>query len=241
MYFYFIAMCFVYVQICSILILLHFKKLCCYCCFSITKLCLTLCNPMDCTTPGFPVLHYPPELVQTHVHWVSDANLPSYPLLPFLSSPQPFTASGSFPVSQPFTSGGQTIEAKPSVLPMNIQGWFPLGLTGLISLLSKGLSRVFSSTISKESILWCSAFFMVQLSHPYMTTGKTIALTIQIFVCKVMSLLFNMHSRLIIAFLPKSKCVLISWLQSQSQWFWSPRKESLSLFPFFPHLSDMKW
>ena len=161
---------------------------------------MTLCNPMDCTTPGFPVLHYPPELAQTHVHWVSDANLPSYPLLPFLSSPQPFTASGSFPVSQPFTSGGQTIEAKPSVLPMNIQGWFPLGLTGLISLLSKGLSRVFSSTISKESILWCSAFFMVQLSHLHMTTGKNISLTIQTIVGKVMFLLFNMLSRFVIAF-----------------------------------------
>ena len=97
--------------------------------------------------------------------------------------------------------------------PMNIQGWFPLGLTDLISLKSKGLSRVFSKHHSlKASILRCSAFFMVQLTHLHMTTGKAIALTIQDFVGNVMSLLFNMLSRLVIAFLPRSKCLLISWL-----------------------------
>ena len=81
-------------------------------------------------------------------------------------------------------------------LPMNIQGWFPLGLTGLISLLSKGFSSLLQHHISKASILWCSAFFMVQLSHSYMTTGKTMALTIQTFVGKATSLLFNTLSRL---------------------------------------------
>ena len=91
---------------------------------------------------------------------------------------------------------------------MNIQDWFPLGLTDLISLLSKGLSRVFKS--SEASILQCSAFFMVQLSHPYLTAGKTIALTKWTFVGKVMSLLFNMLSRFVIAFLPRSNHVLIS-------------------------------
>ena len=88
-------------------------------------------------------------------------------------------------------------------------------MTGLISLLSKGLSRVYSNIIQFESIiLWCSAFFMVQLSHPYMTTGKTIPLTRWTFVGRVMSLLFNMLSRLVITFLPRSKRLLISWLQS---------------------------
>ena len=77
---------------------------------------------------------------------------------------------------------------------------------------------------SKESILWCSAFFMVQLSHPYMTTGKTIAFTIRNFVGKVMSLLFNMLSRLVIVFLPRSKCLLISWLQSPSSVILEPKK-----------------
>ena len=135
---------------------------------------------------------------------------------PFSSCPQSFPASGYFPISQLLTSGGQSIgaSASASVLPMNIQGWFPLGLTGLISLQSKGLSRVFSNHSSKASIQ-CSAFFMVQLSHSYMITGKTTALTIWTFVSKVMSLLFNMLSRLVIAFLPRSKRLLIWWLQSR--------------------------
>ena len=101
-------------------------------------------------------------------------------VITFSSCLQSFPASGSFPVSWLFTSGGQSTGASASstVLLMNIHSRFPLGLTGLISLLSKGLSRVFSSTTgSKASILWCSAIFMVQLSHPHMTTGKTIALT----------------------------------------------------------------
>ena len=96
--------------------------------------------------------------------------------------------------------------------------------SGLISL-SKGLSRVFSrTTVQKLSILQCSSFFMVQLSHPYMTTGKTIALTTQTVVGKVMSLLFNMLSRFVIAFLPRNKCLLISWLQSRSTVILEPKK-----------------
>ena len=115
---------------------------------------------------------------------------------PFSFCLQSFPASGSFPVSQIFTSGGQSIGASTSVsvLPINIQDRFPSGLTGLISLLSKELPRVFSSTVqnsSKASILQLSASFMVQLSHPYMTTGKTIAFTIWSFVAKVISLLFS--------------------------------------------------
>ena len=120
-------------------------------------------------------------------------------------------------MSQPFTPGSQSIaaSASASVLPVNIQSWFPLGLPGLISLLSKGLSRVFSSTtVQKHQFSRCSAFFMVQLSYLSMTSGQTIDLTIQTFVGKVMSLLFNMLSRFVIAFLPRSKCLLISWLQS---------------------------
>ena len=77
---------------------------------------------------------------------------------------------------------------------------------------------------SKASILWCSFLFIVQLSHPYMTTGKTIALTRQTFVSKIMSLLFNILSRFVIVFLSRSKCLLISWLKSPSTWFWKPRK-----------------
>ena len=115
--------------------------------------------------------------------------------VPFSSCPQSLPASGSFPMSQLFTWGGQSIgvSASASVLPMNTQDWSPLGWTGWISLQSKGLSRVFSQQhSSKASTLQCSAFFTVQLSHPYMTTGKTIALTRWTSVGKVMSLLFNM-------------------------------------------------
>ena len=102
----------------------------------------------------------------------------------FSSCPQSLPASGSFPMSQLFTWGGQSIgvSGSASVLPMNTQDWSPLGWTGWISLQSKGLSRVFSNTtVQKASILRYSAFFIVQLSHPYMTTGKTIALTIRTF------------------------------------------------------------
>ena len=132
---------------------------------------------------------------------------------------QSFPASGSFSISQFFALGSQSIEASASasVLPMNIQDWFPLGLTGLIPLLSKGLSRVIFQCHSwKASILWHSAFFMVLLSHLYKTTGKTTALTIRTFVYKVMSLPFNIGSRFVIAFLPRSKHLLISWLWSPS-------------------------
>jgi len=111
-------------------------------------------------------------------------------VVPFSSHLQSFPASGSFPRSQFFTSGGQSIRASASVLPMNIQDWFSLGLTSLISLQSKGLSSLLQHHSSKASILQHSAFFIVQFSHPYVTTGKTIALTKWTFVGKVMSLLF---------------------------------------------------
>ena len=115
---------------------------------SVTQLCPTLCDPMDRSTPDFPVVHQLPELAQTHVHRVSDTIQPSHPVVPFSSCLQPFPASESFPISQLFTSGGQSIgaSASASVLPLNIQDWFPLGWTGWISLQSKGLSRAFSNT-----------------------------------------------------------------------------------------------
>ena len=121
------------------------------------------------------------------------------------------------------TLGGQSIRASvlASVLPMDIQGWFLLGFIGLI-LLSKGLSRVFpSNTIQKHQFF--SAVY-IQFSYPYMPTGKTIAWIIGMFVSKVMSLLFNMLSRFVIAFLPRSKSLLISWLQLLSTVFLEPKK-----------------
>ena len=141
-------------------------------------------------------------------------------------------------MSQFFASGGQNIgaSASPSVLPMNIQGWFPLGFTGLISLQSKGLSRVFSNTtiqkhqfFSAQPSLWSNSRI-----HMWLTTGKTIALTRQTFVVKVMSLLFNMLSRFVIAFLRRSKCLLILWLQSPSAVMLESKKMNSDSFHFFP-------
>ena len=122
------------------------------CCYSVTKLYLTLCEPMNCRTPGFSVLYYLPEFTQSHADWISNAIQPSHPL----SSPSPLAFNisqhqGLFS-SQLFASCGQIIEASASVHPMNIQGWLPLGFTGLISLQSKELSRVFSSTTVQRGI-----------------------------------------------------------------------------------------
>ena len=129
---------------------------------SVSQSCPTLCNPMDCSTPGLPVHHQLPEFTQTHVHWVGDAIQLSHPL----SSPSPpafnlSPASGSFLMSQFFTSGGQSIgaSASASVLTVNIQDWLPSGLTGWISLQSKGLSRAFSNTTVQKH-----QFFSAQLS-----------------------------------------------------------------------------
>ena len=110
---------------------------------SATQLCPILCDPMDCSTPGLPVYHQLPGFTQAHVHWVSDVIQPfSFSVFPFSSHLHSFPASGSFQMSQFFASGGQNIwvSASASVPPMNIQDWFPLGWTGWISLLSKGLS-----------------------------------------------------------------------------------------------------
>ena len=135
-------------------------------------------------------------------------------VVPFSPCTQSLPASGSFPMRQLFASGSQSIgvSASTSVLPINPQDWSSLRWTGWISLQSKGLQSHLQHHSSKASILRCSAFFTVQLSHPYMTTGKSIALTRQTFVGKVMSVLLNMLSRLVIAFLPRSKHLLISLL-----------------------------
>ena len=150
--------------------------------------------------------HQLPESIQTPVHWFGDAIQPSHPLLS--PSPSSFNLSQHqrlIPISQLFPSGGQSTgaSASASVLPVNIQGWFPLELIGFDLLKVQGtLKSLLRHHSSKASILQCSAFFIVQVSHPYMTTGKTIALARRTFVGKVMSLLFNMLSRLVIAFLP---------------------------------------
>ena len=135
---------------------------------------------MDCSTPGFPVLHYLPEFVQKSCP-LSQWCHPTIPfsVVPISSCPQSFPVPGSFPVSQLIASGGQSIgvSASASVLQMNIQGcWFPLGLTGLTFLQSKGLSRVSSSTTVWRHQLGAQLYFMVQLSYQYMSTRKNITL-----------------------------------------------------------------
>ena len=139
-----------------------------------------------------------------------------------------FSASGSFPMSQFFASGSQSIgiSASTSVLPTNIQDSFiSFGAHQLDLLAVQGtLKSLLQHHSSKASILWCSAFFIVQLSHPHMTTGKTIALTRRTFVGKVMSLLLNILSSLVITFLPRSKRLLMSWLQSPSAVILEPKK-----------------
>ena len=163
---------------------------------SVAKSCPTLWNPRDYSMPSIPVHHQLPELAQTHVHRVGDAIQPSHPLS--FPSPPAFNLSqpsGSFPVSQFFISGGQRIgvSASASVLLMNIQDWFPLGLTG--SPCSPRESQESSSTPQFKSInSSVLSFFLQSNSHPYMTTGKIIALTRQSFLGKVVSLLFSMLS-----------------------------------------------
>ena len=176
---------------------------------------------MHRSTPGLPVHHQLPGFTQTHIHRVSDAIQPSHPLL----SPSPPALNPSqhqsFPMSQLFEWGGQStgVSALASFLPKITQGWSPSEWTGWISLQSKGLSWVFSNTTGQKH-----QFFSASSINPYMTTGKTITLTSRTFVGKVMSLLFNMLSRLVITFLPRSKCLLISWLQSPSAVILEPQK-----------------
>ena len=187
-----------------------------------------LCNPMDCSTPGHPVHQKLPELAQTHVHQVGDDIQPSHPL----SSPSPPVFN--FPSIRIFSN-----ESVPhirwtkywsfsfSIKPSNVYSELISLMIDRFDLLAVQGTRksLLQHHSSKASILRRSAFFTVQLSHPYMTTGKTIALTRRTFVCKVMSLLFNMLSSLVITFLPRSKCLLILWLQLPSAVILEPPKK----------------
>ena len=163
---------------------------------------------MDCSTPGFPVHHQLPGACSNScpLSWWCHPTISSS-VIPF-SHLQSLPALASFQMSQFFTSGGQSIgvSASASVLSMSIQDWFPYWLDLLA--VQGTLKSLLQHHSSEASILHHSAFFIVQLSHPYMTTRKTIALTRQTFVGKGMSLLFNMLSRLVVAFLPRSKHLL---------------------------------
>ena len=183
---------------------------------SVTQLCPTLWGPMNCSTPGLPVHHQLQEFTQTHVHWVSDAIQPSNPL----SSPSPpaLNLSQHQGLFKCVSSSHQVAKVLEFQLQHQSFQWIPrtdLFRMDCLDLLAvqgtlKSLPQQHSS---KASILQCSAFSIVQLSHPYMTTGKTIALTRQTFVGNAMSLIFNMLSRLVKTFLPRSKHLSISWLK----------------------------
>ena len=199
-----------------------------------------LCDPMDCSTPGFPVHHQLLELTQTHVHQVGDAIQPSHPL----SSPSlpAFNLSQHQGLFKWISSSHQVAKVLEFQLyHQSFQRIFRtdfLRIDRLDLLAVQGtLKGLLQHHSSKASILWCSAFFRVQLSHPYMTTGKTIALTRWTFVGKVMSLLLNMLSRLVITFLPSSKRLLISWLQSPSAVILEPQKINLTVFTVSPSIS----
>ena len=194
--------------------------------------------------PGFPVHHQLPEFTQTHVHQVGDAKQPSHLCPPLLLPPSIFPSI--------------SVSSSESVLHIRWPKYWSFSFSisasneysGLISfrmdwlelLAVQGtLKSLLQHHSSKASILWHSAFFIVQLSHPHMTTGKTIALTRRTFVGKVMSLLFNILSRLVIAFLPRSKCFFNFMAAVTICSDFGVQDNSLSLFPLFPHLFAMRF
>ena len=163
---------------------------------------------------------------------------------PFSSCPQSLPASKSFPMSQLFAWGGQStgVSALASFLPRKSDGWSPSEWIDWISLQSKGLSRVFSNTTVQKHQFFGTQPSSQSNSHPYMTTGKTIALTRRTLVGKVTSLLLNMLSKLVTTFLPRSKCLLISWLQSPSAVILEPRKiKSDTVSTVSPSISHVWW
>ena len=189
--------------------------------------------------PGLPVHHQLLEFTQTHVHWVNDTIQPSHPL----SSAVPPTFNLSqhkglfkwvalrirWPKYWSFSFNISPSNEYSGLISFRIDCLDLLAVQGILKSLLQHHS-------SKASILGCSAFFIVQLSHPYVTTGKTISLTRWTFVDKILPLLFNMLSRLVITFLPKSKHLLISWLQSPSAVIWEPPKiKSATVSPSICH------
>ena len=208
---------------------------------SFSQLCPTLCDPINRSMPGLLVHHQLLESTQTHVHWVGGAIQPSYPLLS-PSSPA-FNLSqhqGLFNESALWIRWPKYWSFSCNMSPSNEHpGLISFRMDWLDLLAVQGtLKSLLQHNSSKASILLCSAFLIVQLSHRYMTTRKTIALTRWTFIGEVMSLLFNMLSRLVITFLPRSKCLLISWLQSQPAMILEPRKiKSATVSPSI----SMKW
>ena len=194
---------------------------------SVAQSCPTLCNPMNRSMPGLPVHHQLPEFTQTHVHRVSDAIQPSHPLLSLLLLPQippsikvfsnESTLRMRWPKYWSFSFSISPSKDIPELISFRMDWLDLLAVHGTLKSLLQHHS-------SNASILRRSAFYTVQLSHPYMATGKTIALTRWTFAGKVRSLLLYMLSRLVITLLPSSKRLLIPWLQSPSAVILEPKK-----------------
>ena len=195
--------------------------------------CPTLCDPMDCSTPGFPVLHYLLEFAQTHVQWISDAIQPCHPLTP--SSPALNLSPHQSCLS---VSGNQNTgaSASASVIPVNFQGWYPLTLTGVISLLSRGLSQVFSSPT-----VWRQQFFGILCSLPFSSQNHWEDHRLNYMdLCRQSNVsAFNTLSRFVLAFLSRSKH-LISRLQSPSTVILEPKKKKSVTTSSFSLMFAMK-
>ena len=208
---------------------------------SVAQSCPTLCDPMNCSTPGLPVHHQLPEFIQIHVHWVSDAIQPSHPLLsPSPPAPNPsqhqslfqwVNSSHEVPKYCSFSFSIIPSKEHPGLISFRMDWLDLLAVQGILKSLLQHHS-------SKASILQCSTFFIVQLSHPYVTTEKTTALTD---LCQqVMSLLFNMLSRLVITFLPRSKC--LNFMAAVTNWDFGAQKNKIChcfhCFPIYLPWSD---
>ena len=218
-----------------------FQTLCCCC--SVAKLCPILCDPMDCSTPGYTVLQYLPKVLQ--LMSIESMMLSNHPILCFSLLLLP----SIFPIIKVFSNELALRIRWSKYWSFSFSISSSSEYSGLISFridwldllaVQETLKSLLQHQSSKASVLWHSAFFIVQLLHPYMTTRKTIALTRWTFVGKVMSLLFNMLSRLVITFLPRSTRLLISWLQSPSAVILEPPKIKSDTVSTFPHLFPMK-
>ena len=208
---------------------------------SVAQSCLTLCDPTNHSMPGLPVHHQLPEFTKTHSHWVGDAIQPSHPL----SSPP--VPAFNLSQHQGLFQWVSYLHQVAKVLELQHQSFqwifrtvsFRMDWLDLLAV--QGTLKSLQHHNSKASVLWHSAFFMVQISHPYMTTGKTIALTRRTFVGKVMSLLFNTLSSMVIAFLSRSKRLLISWLVITICNDFRAQENKTCHCPLFSHLFAMQW
>ena len=213
------------------------------CCYSFTNSFLTLWDPMDCSTPGSSVLHHLPDFAQMSIESVMPSNYlilycPLLLLPSIFASIEVFSNESVFRIMWPnywsFSFSISPSNEYSGLIPFRIYRFDLLVVQGTL----KGLLQHHSS---KASILQCSAFFIVQLSHPYMTIGKTIALIRWKIVGKVMPLLLNMLSRLVITSLPRSKRLLISWLQSPPAVILEPKKIKSLTVSIVSHQFAMKW